>query len=340
MIDPVDDPLAARLKAMALPVPPSLIPRVLASAKEGRRPLVRRWRAVRLVAGAVMLLLFATATGSYFAPRFAQGLAEAPIVNSALRLLQDVGLVGIVERMTSFNDVATSSGFRVRLLGGYADSFQTVLILHFDDPNGLQPSVLDAVTLTDQFGRSYERQAHSWTAAQPGGAEQALTFAPIGWPGSWVGTRLTLRINGLQTTPPNSRTVTGRWVLHGALALQDTHRLPLPAAGRVDATTFRFIAVQTSPATIQVKIEIVGPLASKVRGGGHIAGPAKPQPGLTIELIDPSGLAQMVIGGSMTITDAEKVVVDWRWVAASKGRYQLVVTLSGEERFKRAIDVP
>jgi hypothetical protein len=147
-------------------------------------------------------------------------------------------------------------------------------------------------------------------------------------------------ISGLQITPPDDTIVAGRWVLHGTLAIQDAYGLPLPAAGQLHATTFRFIAVRTSPAAIQVKIEIVGPLASKLNEVGHIAGPAKPAPGLTIELIDPRGLAQMRIGGSTTIIDDEKVVVDWRWVAPSKGRYQLVVALLGEEGFEREIDVP
>jgi cell division inhibitor SulA len=133
--------------------------------------------------------------------------------------------------------------------------------------------------------------------------------------------------------------VKGRWILHGTLSLQEARDLPVPAAGQIDGTVFRFVAVRTSPAAIQVKMAIVGPLAGKLNDVGHIAEALKPQPGLTIELVDPSGLAQMQINGRTSITD-NRAELEWMWVAPSAGHYQIVVTLLGEGSFTRPIDVP
>jgi hypothetical protein len=87
---------------------------------------------------------------------------------------------------------------------------------------------------------------------------------------------------------------------------------------------------------------IEGPLAAKLNEVGHIAEPAsqfKPQPNLSVELVDPNGVVQMVIGGQASLngnTDDQTLL----WVEPGSGRYQLVVRYLGVGSFTRQIVVP
>lgn len=342
MIDPINDPLADRLKTMTLETPLGLVDRALARGREERKPRSGLWRPVRLATAVVGIFLVLTGLGCYLAPRFAEALAETPFVGAPVGdLLRGIGMARIPGQITTLDDSATDAGVRIRLVGGYADAFQTVLIVNIQDPERRGPGVMDA-TVTDQFGRSYEQRAGSWSIANPGSVDQVIIFAPLQWPSSWTGARLTLHIHSLQPTPPAIANINGSWVLHGTLTFEDARTLARPQDGKIDSTTFHFIAVRTTPAALEVHMVVEGPMAARLSDVGHIAEPAsqfKPQPNLSIELVDPDGLVQMEIGGQ-TYLNGNRDDLTWLWVAPRSGRYQLVVRYLGVGSFTRQIVVP
>ena len=134
------------------------------TSRGGTQSISRRKSVSRVgsrVLVALALLMVTTGIASYFAPRFADALATAPGIGVfAGPVLRDFQLAGQPDRVTPFADTAISSGYRVTLVGGYADPTRTVLLLRWDDPRGEFPSPI-RFTLTDQFGRTYE----------PGGGE-------------------------------------------------------------------------------------------------------------------------------------------------------------------------
>jgi hypothetical protein len=346
MIDPVDDPLAERLRSMTITVPAGLVPGAMARARVAGRVPGRSLRRLRIggVAAAVFVCLVVAA--SYFAPRFGEALAATPFVGGPIgRLLQSAGLVRVAGQLTNLNDTAVSAGHRVHLVGGYADSLQTVLILRFDDP---QASGGAGSRLTDQFGRTYDGKVE-FDQPVAGGTEEAILFEPVQWPASWVGARLTLEMDqiSLQSTSPMTQ-VNGKWMLHATLADQDARKLATPAPGRLGGTVVRFNSVRASSIAVEVQAVVVGPAAAQVSDVGHIRLPfctgtrnlpCEPaQPGLSIELVDPAGMADFTLPGTETI-GGNRSVVDLLWITPIKGRYQIVVSLKGTGSFTRTITV-
>jgi hypothetical protein len=341
MIDPIQDPLADRLRAIQLEPPRSLVPSVLAAAGMRRsRSVPQRFG---LVAVPIVLVALLMGASSYFSPRFADALAGAPVIGGPIgELLRSTGMIRVQGRLTPLSDSVTSANFKVSLIGGYADAFQTLLIIRIDNPRQLHPSVLQQATLSDQFGRSYEQRAETWSTKHPGYVDEVISFAPLSWPASWAGARLTLSIDGLQlesSQPINVPPVAGHWILHGILDMQDTQSLSLPVDGRIGSTSFHFISLQTSPAALQLRMAIDGPLAPHLNDVGHLPEPYKPQPDLTIELVDAHGIAQRPLQGEMFI-NGEHVDLRWLWVVPSRGDYQLIVNFTGGGSFSREIHVP
>src|ERR1700737_3911512 len=97
--------LEDRLADLDLPMPDTLVPRVLARVAEpgapGTQPVQRRprWATVAL---AVVLLVVAVSGATFYAPRFAQALADAPIVGTAIGPpLRWAGLAGLEGRFAA-----------------------------------------------------------------------------------------------------------------------------------------------------------------------------------------------------------------------------------------------
>jgi hypothetical protein len=324
-------PLARRLATLEIPVPPMLVPRVMAA----RRPTVRVGGIRRLsrLSAAVALVVLTFVAASYFAPRFGQALADAPVLGNATGpLLRSVGLAGLGGRITSFSGAAVSSGYRVELIGGYADAIRTIVLLRVQPADR---SVLlwngTGVTLTDQFGRRLELKGGA-ADAQTG--EEVLEFEPISGPAASLGARLTLQAATLMAFGATRDGLQGDWVLHATIALDESRALPAPGPGRLGTMTVTFTRVTATATALEVQLH--------VQGGGPgalsrvVPDALKGHPAFSLQLWAPDGTqAQALTSG----VDEASGLVDTVWARSAAGVYRLVVSVEGIGTIERTIDI-
>ena len=330
--------LEDRLADLDLPPPDTLVPRVLARAAQ---PGTRRIQPVRhrprwvTVAMAVVLLVVVVSGASFFAPRFAQALADAPIVGAAVGpALRSVGLAGLQGRFTALDSRTTSSGYTVKLVAGYADNNQTVLVLKVEPPDH---SFFAQPRLTDQFGRTIELRG-GMSDQRTG--DNVLLFNGVPWPDSFLGARLRLHATILEALP-NGQPVSGDWTLEGTIPVESSRALPLPSAGSLGDSTFRFTQIEATSATVSIHMEISGPLAKQLDRvvGETIPEVAKPHPAFSYELIDAGGGAATAISGT-TSTGIGPAKFSATWVISHPGEYRLGIAYEGIGSFERTITVP
>jgi hypothetical protein len=329
--------LEDRLTELDLRMPDTLVPRILAhAAQTGERHVASvrrrpRWTAIAL---AVALLFVAVSGVSVYAPRFAQVLADAPVVGTAVGpALRSVGLAGLEGRFTALDSRVTSSGYTVRLVVGYADANQTVLVLKVDPSDRsffLHPQ------LTDQFGREI---GFSGGMSDTRTGDNVLIFRGIPWPDSVLGARVRLHASALQALP-DGQPLTGDWTLRGTIPVESVRALPLPAAGVIGESTFRFTQVEVTAATVFIRIEISGPLAGQLDRtvGSTIPGVEKPHPAFSYELVDASGRGATGINAT-TSTGIGPAKFSGSWVIAHPGDYRLRIAYEGVGAFERTITI-
>src|ERR1700687_5692006 len=246
------DLLEQRLADLAVDTPdPGRVTAFVMSraARRGRRHLAR----AAAIAVATVTLMAAVL---YFAPAADVVLADTPI---ARELLRDAGLLGAGNRVTAVGAVSTSSGVRLQLIGAYADSTRTVLLVHAEPavrPSGLGPTD----TVTDQFGRSY-----FINRSMSNGLTGNIVFQaePLAWPDAITGARITLHLTGLVPvtctgSPPvdpkahhddEGVHLAGSGPLPATLGVDESTTLALPAPAQLGPATFRFTSVRSSSAT-------------------------------------------------------------------------------------------
>jgi hypothetical protein len=323
--------------------------RTTARPQRPTRPGAPAWKPASRVGSRVLvalaLIVAATGIGSYFAPRFADALATAPGIGAfAGPILRDFQMAGPPGRVTPLSGTAVSSGYRVTLVGGYADATRTVLLLRIDDRRGEFPSLV-GFGLTDQFGRSYQSGAGE---ARPNGAvvDELLTFSPLQPPASLVGARLTLHLQDLnvdlpplangQHLPP--RLVQAHWTLHATLVLSGPiSNLALPKDGTLGGSLFHFTSARATPVSIEIQLVVTGPLRDQL---GTIVGPiipgvSKGHPAFSIRLFGPSGAEISGYGGPNGVGQG-----DGQWSSLGPGTYRVVVSYAGVGEFERNIQVP
>jgi hypothetical protein len=324
--------LEDRLADLELRTPDTLVPRVLAQAAQPGTRRIRppqrrpRWGTVAL---AIALLIVALGGVSFYAPRFAQALADAPIVGTAVGpALRSVGLAGLQGRFTALESSTTSSGYTVHLVAGYADNNQTVLVLNVQPPDH---SLFGRIELTDQFGRTIE---FSGGMSDARAGDNVLIFHALPWPDSTLGARLRLHASTLAAAP-GGQPVAGDWTLQGTIPIESGHALPLPAAGTLGDSTVRFIQVEATSATVSIKMEISGPLARQLDRmvGPTIPDVAKPHLAFSYELLDASGRSATPINATGSARTAS-------WVVTHPGDYRLRIAYEGVGSFERTITIP
>ena len=290
-------------------------------------PPSRSNRTLRIaVAPAVLAAL--TALVVYFVPAAGIAVAEVPLAGD---LLRDAGLLAVHDRITSVGSSSSSSGYTVTLVGAYADSTRTVLLVN------CRPAAVTLgpdATLTDQFGRTYN--AMNGTGDSLSG-ENVLEFEPLAWPISITGARITLHMSTIETSAAATGEVSGSWTLTGTLGLDESAALAPPGAATLGDAHFTFKSVTYTPASIEIQLDETG--VSFEQLGRIVPDGLKGRPAFEMNVFDPSGAN---ITGGASMSDDFLGVVHIKVVAfrvGGRGDYTLRITYSGES-FERVLTIP
>jgi hypothetical protein len=332
-----NDALVRRLATLDVPVDTgALTQRVLAAARPTRGASTRL--RVLLVVPLVVLLL--TGATTYYAPVFAQALADAPIAGSISGLvLRQFGLAGVSHRVSMFGDKVTSAGYTAELVAGYADAGRTILFIRVDPP----ARVFDRfgeVKLTDQFGRNYLMVGMTSDVAT---GENAMLFKPIEGLAATVGARLRLEFKSIEEgLPPSSRTVAGQWDLTATLAVDEGLDLSAPDPIQLGAARFTFTRVRALPVGLLVEFKVepvdIDAFSRQIPDG------LKGRPAFRMVLRDATGRESQPLQGGQSGSGSDRtrmsITGSWLWLAETSGNYVLSVEWEGVGNGTRIITVP
>jgi hypothetical protein len=331
------DILEQRLSELTFetPDPGRISARVLSQSRKPRHGILPRGLAIGLATVLVAAGIL------YFVPVADTALADAPIAGP---LLRDAGLVGASNRVTSVGASATSSGYRLELVGLYADSTRTVLLVRSNPAILIQGA--EQPELKDQFGRSY----HLGSAVMNGlTGTLAIEFEALAWPDAFTGARLTLYLN--EVTPvtcmaPASGNpadyvcntgspVQGSWTLRATVGVDESSNLALPAPAQLGPASFRFTSVRSSSATIAIDIDVTGATSDDLNA--RIPNGGKGTAVFTIDLFSPTG---EVTNGSYQLVDYQGGVhIAFIGYRVAGGDYRLHISYRGRE-FDRTLTIP
>lgn len=322
----------------------TLEPRVDATALVGRvlahEPIRARRRPRRLLLTTVAAAFFLVATTivtSYYAPAFAQAVADAPIAGGITGLmLRNAGLAGVPHRITAMGDTSSSAGYQMELVGGYADAGRTILFMRATPPARVVPAVGvgSELALTDQFGQSYR---FIGAAQDMSTGENTFLFQPLRWPASAVGARLRLSFNRIEVgLPPSSNVVTGRWELSATLAADESRTMQLPAGGAIGEISVSFTRVVATPSAVLVDLDVD---SGSLDLGRRIPDGLKGRSAFTMKLYDGAGREQQSLQGGGSSTGGPQHLSSI-WLRDAPGRYELRIAYEGVGSLTRQIDVP
>jgi hypothetical protein len=333
-----NDALAERVAALEVPLDVGAVTqRVLAAARHKRRGASTRLRVLVTVPLVALLL---TGAASYYAPVFAQALADAPIAGSISGLmLRQFGLAGMPHRVSMFGDKATSAGYTVELVGGYADAGRTILFVRVDPPARVLPT-FGNISLSDQFGRTYFMTGMASDLAT---GENAMLFKPIDGLAATVGARLHLEFTSIEEgTVTSSRTIAGRWALTATLAVDEGRDLALPGAMQLGEARLEFTRVRALPVGLLVEFTVepvdIDAFNRQIPDG------LKGRPAFRMSLRDASGHESPPLQGGQSGNGTDrtrmKITGSWLWQAEGSGNYVLSVEWEGVGNGTRTVTVP
>ncbi len=267
---------------------PEVADRVLGQLRElPARPPIPPWRgglrgAGRLLgwtSAALVVLVLGNLIAARLVPRYAVELADAPVIGPvSAPLLQLAGLTP--GQVTPASSSATVDGQTITVIGGFADTSRTVVVIQVDGRNSppsktaAQYSVL--ATLTDQYGHSYSG----------GGDNQELVFQPLVGPAMHGPVRLTLHVTLLvlnsASSPGNPSTQSrfaGNWILGLTVTEHSAVTQTIPAPITVDGITYAVTSITISGTDVTVDWRAYGGSQiaqywSLTRGPGDAGAPA------------------------------------------------------------------
>ena len=315
------DALEQRLAGLIVPAPdPGRITAHVLSMSVTRP----RRHFARVAALAVAVLVIALGA-LYFVPATDAALADTPIAGD---LLRDAGLVG-----------------------AYADSTRTVLILHAEPAIWLSASNPE---LKDQFGRTYMMRSGMGNALT---GNLVLQFEALSWPDSITGARIILHMTALApiacVAAPSANSegvicsnpgppVVGSWTLPATIGVDEGTVLALPAPARLGSANFRFTSVVATPATIGVEIDVTGMSFAdlyKIIPDGR-----KGTPAFSTDLIGPDGVTKVAGGGGSSGDDLTgthiHIQLRWNRDGSAAGDYRLRIAYIGLGEFERVLHIP
>jgi hypothetical protein len=333
-----NDPLVRRLATLKVPVDAAAVTRhVLAAPRPKPRGASTRLRVLVMVP---LVLLALAGAASYYAPVFAEALADAPIAGSISGpMLREFGLAGVPHRVSMFGDKTTSAGYTAELVGGYADAGRTILFVRVDPPARIL-NRFGEVTLTDQFGRTYFMVGMTSDVAT---GENAMLFKPIDGLAANVGARLHVAFTAIeQGLAPSSTAIAGRWELTATLAVDEGRDLPMPEAMQLGAARLEFTRVRALPVGVLVEYTIAPVDMDQFER--RIPDGLKGRPAFRMSLVDTSGLESATLQGGSSGNGPDHthvtIVGSWLWQADSPGSYVLMVEWEGVGSGTRTIAVP
>jgi hypothetical protein len=297
------------------------------------RPSQHQRRAIRIAAAPVAFIVLA-ALAAYFVPAADTALADIPFASD---LLRSAGLVGARDRITSVGSSATSSGHTITLIGAYADSTRTVLLVRSNPPS-LPTGGFDT-SLTDQFGRTY--QFHGGTTNMLTG-EGTMEFDALAWPDALTGARITMHINRIDAIGPGPDfkdlgEVRGSWNLPATIGVDEASSLPLPAPATTGSIHYRFTSVTYTPATIVIDMLVTGTTAQEMNT--RIPDGRKGTPVFTMAVEEPNGeVTNMWLLGEQEQQGVRVHSLFYR--IGGSGEYVLRFNYVGQGGFQRAPNIP
>ncbi len=332
-----DDVLARRLATLDVPVDVGRVTQRVLAARRKPRGLSIRWR---VLAAVPLALLLVSAAASYYAPVFAQALADAPLAGSISGpMLRQFGLAGMPHRVSAFGDRVSSGGYTAELVGGYADAARTILFIRIDPPARVF-APFGEIRLSDQFGHTY-RMVGATSNMTTG--ENALLFQPIEGLAATVGARLHVAFTSIEEgLPPASRTISGRWDLTGTLAVDEGLDLTAPGPIQLGDARLSFTRVRALAVGLLVEFKIdpvdIDELNRQIPDG------LKGRPAFRVSLVGTNGRERQQLGGASGGggTDRSRTTItgSWLWQTEGSGNYVLSVEWEGVGSGTRTIAVP
>lgn len=326
MSDPAGPLLVAALRGLAAESPDStkVANRSLALFAIGRQ--TRRGPWLRPIA-ALGLAIAAAVSVSYFIPAASEAVANSPFTTWVEHA---AGLGDVSNLITGMSDSATQNGITLQLMGGYADSARTVLLV--DLPAANVPEVLiGRIYLQDQFGQRYEKRGALQDLST---GHVAIIFEPLRTPATLAGARLTVRIDALETI--GHGLVRGPWELHGALVMQSYSRsLSSPQDGVAGGHRVHIASVIAVPHGLRLIVSFPGTAAPDIIARISDGSP-KGRPAVILRLVTPSATVAPFM--CEYIDRADGPGLDCLWLVPP-AVYTLEVDYRGSQ-FSRQISVP
>jgi hypothetical protein len=247
--------LEERLRTLDIRTPPEIVSRALTAATSppqyepapSSRRTGRYARRLGYAAAGIAAFLIANVAVASFVPAYSQAIANAPVVGPVSS--QALTYLGLQPSAIAARDqTVTASGHTLRLVGVYADTLRTVVLVQVDGRPFEEPSKTTKTYgidgyLTDQFGHRYSQ---TFTPG-PGAA-----FEPITGPAVDAGARLTLHVKGLMPTFKADR-VSGNWEMTFTVTRQPAGNVSLPAPVHIGDTTYIFTSVRISGDLVEVR---------------------------------------------------------------------------------------
>ncbi|MHB1940194.1 MAG: hypothetical protein ACYCS9_05135 [Candidatus Dormibacteria bacterium] len=211
----------------------------------------------------MLALVLGNLIAARIVPGYAMQLADAPVIGPvSAPLLQLAGLTP--SQVTPASSSATVDGQTITVIGGFADTSRTVVVIQVDGRNSppsktaAQYSVL--ATLTDQYGHSYSG----------GWGNQELVFHPLVGRAMHGPVRLTLHVTLLVLnsasspgSPSTQARFAGNWILGLTVTENSAVTQTIPPPITVDGITYAVTSITISGTDVSV--------AWRASGGSQIA---------------------------------------------------------------------
>jgi hypothetical protein len=320
------DQLAQRLRELPLdePRPERTTSRVLGAAA---RPAPARLLPRLAIAAAILVAAGPVSWGVlYFSPATSAALADASGPGFSHEILDNFGLG--TENITAQNSSATSSGYKVQLVGAYADSIRTVVLLKSDPP----VYASGFMQLTDQFGTTYNPRNGEGNLLT---GDQALSFEAASWLSMNTGMRFTLTFNQLELLDGSS--VRGSWTVKGVVLLKTGTLLHAPPPGPLGSGMVRFTEVRYVGRVISIQAEVRG-----VSLDGEVPPlkqGAKPSPRFQVELAPIDGSLGKPANSFGWSSSGDVTKLQLLFVNVDPGTYYVILSLAGEGQLQSTLVV-